>query len=115
MDEKLLQTLRERSVLRTTPDKPFVLKSGATSLTYVDIRLTALTFEGLRLLASELVAKMFTLDWRPDYVAGVVVDRLRFEATLRNVQWLVPLCLDDSPYLLPLRFEETVPMVQPEP
>lgn len=35
------------------------------------------------------------------------VSTLSFQETLRNVQWLVPLCLDDSSYRLPLRAKET--------
>lgn len=35
------------------------------------------------------------------------VSTLRFQETLRNVQWIVPLCLDDSRYRFPLRVKET--------
>lgn len=36
----------------------------------------------------------------------VPVDSIRNQHTLRNVQWLVPLCLDDSPYELPIKLVE---------
>lgn len=74
MDDSLLRVLRERSVLRTTPDKPFILKSGATSLTYVDVRLAALNHEGLCRLSSALSWKLqHVMCLQPDRVAGVVV------------------------------------------
>jgi orotate phosphoribosyltransferase len=73
MSNNLLQILRERSVMRTTPDKPFTLKSGATSLTYVDIRLAALNHEGLCRLSNALVWEMDRSFDRPDRVAGVIV------------------------------------------
>lgn len=46
MMKRLLEIMCERSVLHASPDKPFVLKSGATSLRYVDVRLMALLSDG---------------------------------------------------------------------
>ncbi len=35
------------------------------------------------------------------------VDRLPEQDTLRNLRWLIPFCMDTSPYVLPLRFQES--------
>lgn len=35
------------------------------------------------------------------------IDRLPSQSTTRNMRWLLPLCLDTSRYVLPLRFYET--------
>jgi orotate phosphoribosyltransferase len=72
-DESLLRVLRERSVLHAPDGKPFTLKSGALSMTYVDVRLTALNYVGLCLLSRCLARKMGKMDLQPDCVAGVVV------------------------------------------
>ncbi len=69
---KLVKTLREKSVLRTTPDKPFTLASGGTSLIYVDIRLTALDSDGIYILARCLCSELFKMPVTT-LVAGVVV------------------------------------------
>jgi orotate phosphoribosyltransferase len=68
--EKLLRTLRERSVLHAPEGEPFILKSGATSMTYVDVRLTSLDADGLSVLQDVLAQAMTRA---PDRVAGVVV------------------------------------------
>jgi 8-oxo-dGTP diphosphatase len=38
------------------------------------------------------------------------VSTLNFQNTMRNVQWLVPLALDNSEYVLPHVFRETEPL-----
>jgi 8-oxo-dGTP diphosphatase len=40
------------------------------------------------------------------------VSTLNFQSTLRNVQWLVPLCLDTSDYVLPITVRETNELVE---
>lgn len=69
----ILQVLRDKSVLHTTPDKPFILKSGAKSLTYVDVRLTALSAKGLRIVSAALTSRMGEMGLRPTLVAGVAL------------------------------------------
>lgn len=69
----VIDVLRQLSVLHTTPDKPFILKSGAKSLTYVDVRLTALSAKGLRILSSALALRMGEMGLRPACVAGVAL------------------------------------------
>jgi orotate phosphoribosyltransferase len=76
--QRLLNILREKSVLRTTPDKPFKLVSGKTSLVYVDVRLTALDAVGLWAIVRSLCGELASLEDPPDSlqvdsVAGVVV------------------------------------------
>jgi len=50
-ESQVTKILQKHSVLRTTPDKPFILKSGKQSLVYVDVRITALSHEGIWVLA----------------------------------------------------------------
>jgi orotate phosphoribosyltransferase len=71
--ERCLQILRKKSVLHAPEGKPFILKSGAESMTYVDVRLTALSHEGLCRLSSGLTWRMQEMGLEPDRVAGVVV------------------------------------------
>lgn len=53
-DPRVLKVLRELSVLHAPEGKPFILKSGKESMTYVDVRLASLDPRGLRVLAGEL-------------------------------------------------------------
>lgn len=82
MNGELLGLLKMTSVLRAPEGKPFVLKSGATSMTYVDVRLTAFSARGLKLLSHELARRLHSFfghgahgheEDRIDLVAGVVV------------------------------------------
>lgn len=68
----LLSTLRELSVLHAPEGKPFILKSGKESMTYVDVRLTALNPRGLLTLAVDLHREVFQVDGAK-LVAGVVL------------------------------------------
>lgn len=67
-----LEVLKQKSVLHAPPGKPFILKSGAESMTYVDVRLTALSHEGLQALSRDLAVRMMHMGLEPDRVAGVV-------------------------------------------
>lgn len=76
--KKLLEIMRRKSVLHAPPDKPFVLKSGATSMTYIDVRKTALSPDGLYQLYLEmtetyLAMRLPTGPIRPKLVAGVAL------------------------------------------
>lgn len=66
-----LEILRKLSVLHAPEGKPFILKSGKESMTYVDVRLTALDPVGLEALAKDLFWQVHP--FKPTYVAGVVV------------------------------------------
>ncbi len=71
-----LNHLRAKSVLRAPPGKPFKLKSGAESMHYVDVRLTALTGYGLRALVLEIHRCMEIHGWHKNprrLVAGVAL------------------------------------------
>lgn len=68
-----LQILREKSVLHAPPGKPFILKSGAESMHYVDVRLTALTSFGLQVLAEALLERYREMNLGPIRVAGVAL------------------------------------------
>ena len=57
-ESQVIKILQKHSVLRTTPDKPFTLKSGKTSLVYIDVRLTALSHEGIWVLAPFIYEKV---------------------------------------------------------
>lgn len=67
----IIEVLRSMAVLHAPPGKPFVLKSGATSMHYIDVRLASLSAEGLRVIASELFQAVCCYD-DVRYVAGVV-------------------------------------------
>lgn len=71
--QELLEILREKSVLHTTPDKPFKLVSGKESLVYVDVRLTALDNVGMRVIAQVIISELVKNQIEADLVAGVVV------------------------------------------
>lgn len=72
--KRLLEFLRERSVLHAPAGKPFILKSGAESMHYVDVRLTALSFQGLVLLSDALLQCITSLvDEGPKLIAGVAL------------------------------------------
>jgi orotate phosphoribosyltransferase len=71
-EPQVTKVLQKHSVLRTTPDKPFILKSGKESLVYVDVRITALSHEGIWVLAPfiyEYVIRFPTVG----LVAGVAI------------------------------------------
>lgn len=68
-----LEALKSLSVLRAPEGKPFILKSGKESMTYVDVRLTALNAHGLHLLADELHREVFQLKDGVKLVAGVAL------------------------------------------
>ncbi len=69
----LLNTLKELSVLHAPPDKPFLLKSGGTSLHYVDVRRTALTGKGLHLIGAMFYDMLNQMALDPKRVAGVAL------------------------------------------
>jgi orotate phosphoribosyltransferase len=69
----VILALRELSVLHAPKGKPFILASGKKSMTYVDVRRTSLTADGLALLAENLYWKINKLDLRPRRVAGVAL------------------------------------------
>jgi len=69
----LLTILRDLSVLRASKDELFVLSSGKTSKTYVDIRRTALTAVGLQSLSEALLHLIEALNVSPGLVAGVAL------------------------------------------
>lgn len=73
MDPRTLQALRSLSVLHAPPGKPFILKSGKESMTYVDVRLTALNAEGLSLLADEIIWHVLEVRDGATTVAGVAL------------------------------------------
>lgn len=65
----LIRLLRERSLKKAPEGKPFVLASGKTSDTYLDVRLTALSAEGHMLLGQMLLQATQKLNI--EAVAGV--------------------------------------------
>jgi orotate phosphoribosyltransferase len=65
--------LQELSVLHAPEGKPFISAQGKELMTYVDIRRTSLTADGLALLAESLYWKINKLDLRPRRVAGVAL------------------------------------------
>jgi orotate phosphoribosyltransferase len=71
-ETQVIQILQKHSVLRTTPDKPFILKSGKQSLVYVDVRNTALSHEGIWVLAPFLYEKVLGYP-NVNLVAGVAL------------------------------------------
>jgi orotate phosphoribosyltransferase len=68
----LVKTLQKLSVLRTTADKPFTLASGKSSLVYVDVRLTALSCEGIWVVAPYLYEQVIKYP-EVGLVAGVAL------------------------------------------
>lgn len=52
--DHLIRILRERSLKRAPEGQPFTLKSGKKSMTYLDVRATALSAEGHMLLGAML-------------------------------------------------------------
>lgn len=50
----VLEALRSHSVLHAPPGKPFILKSGKESMTYVDVRLASLNAIALRTISKAL-------------------------------------------------------------
>lgn len=70
---KSLDILRQRSVLHAPPGKPFILKSGAESMTYVDVRLTALSSDGLHAVAEALYERLASMRLNANLVAGVAL------------------------------------------
>lgn len=69
----VLSILRELSVLHAPEGKPFILKSGKESMTYVDVRLTALNAHGLHLLSDALHRETFRVADGARLVAGVAL------------------------------------------
>ncbi len=59
----VLQALRDHSVLRAPPGKPFILKSGKESMTYVDVRLASLNARALRTISKALFWAAHELLW----------------------------------------------------
>lgn len=70
---EVLRVLRELSILHAPEGKPFVLKSGKESMTYVDVRLTALNAQGLHRLSGELHREVFQVKDGAKLVAGVAL------------------------------------------
>ncbi len=76
MTTNAIRLLKKHSVLHAKEGKPFILKSGKESMTYVDVRLTALRADGLYELSSELYTTIRTLGIPPIQgrrVAGVAL------------------------------------------
>ena len=71
-EPQVTKILQKYSVLRTTPDKPFILKSGRESLVYVDVRITALSHEGIWVLAPFIYEQMIRY-YNVGLVAGVAI------------------------------------------
>jgi orotate phosphoribosyltransferase len=71
-EPQVTRILQKLSVLRTTPDKPFTLKSGKQSLVYVDVRLTALSHEGIWVLAPFIYEAVLSYS-SVGLVAGVAI------------------------------------------
>ncbi len=69
----LIKVLRELSVLHAPEGKPFILKSGKESMTYVDVRLTSLNPRGLRVLAGELFWTAMAMRTGACLAAGVAL------------------------------------------
>lgn len=70
--DHLLQHLREFSLKRAPEGQPFILASGKSSMTYLDVRKTALSAEGHMMLGAmlfEVIQKLKDVD----AVAGVVL------------------------------------------
>lgn len=65
--------LKRLAVIHAPEGKPFILKSGATSMTYVDVRSAALSHEGLCQLSSYLAWRMQDMGLNPDLIAGVAL------------------------------------------
>lgn len=72
-DPRVLKVLRELSVLHAPEGKPFILKSGKESMTYVDVRLASLDPRGLRVLAEELHWEAVRMRVGGTYFAGVAL------------------------------------------
>ena len=68
-----LEYLRQLSVLRAPPGKPFTLKSGKESQVQVDIRRAALDPYALRQLSLDLFWKLMSFRSGATLVAGVVL------------------------------------------
>lgn len=71
--DHVLHVLRKLSVLHAPPGKPFILKSGKESMTYVDVRLTALNAHGLHVLADALHREVRQAANGSKLVAGVAL------------------------------------------
>lgn len=56
---EVLEVLRRYSVLHAPEGQPFVLKSGKTSMTYIDVRLAALNARGLSVLSEAIWNKVY--------------------------------------------------------
>lgn len=72
-DSRVLKVLRELSVLHAPEGKPFILKSGKESMTYVDVRLASLDPRGLRVLAGELFWTAMSMRTGSCLAAGVAL------------------------------------------
>lgn len=68
-----LRMLQLKSVLHAPPGEPFTLKSGAKSMHYVDVRLTALSSVGLEALVAALTQRLIEERLQPKRVAGVAL------------------------------------------
>lgn len=71
-EPQVTKVLQKYSVLRTTPDKPFILKSGKESLIYVDVRITALSHEGIWVLSPFIYEQVIKYS-NVGLVAGVAI------------------------------------------
>lgn len=67
----LIRLLRDRSLLRAPPGKPFILASGKESDTYLDVRKTALSPEGHMLLGEMMFEAILKAGVSVEGVAGV--------------------------------------------
>lgn len=62
-----------RNVVQVAPQgKHYLLKSGETSRTYVDVRMVSLSSTGLRTLVGLLWDRIQELGWSPDLIGGVI-------------------------------------------
>lgn len=71
MSTNAIRLLKKHSVLHAKEGKPFILKSGKESMTYVDVRLTALRADGLYELSRELYTTVRSLGIPPVQVRRV--------------------------------------------
>ncbi len=67
--ERLLSLIRKYSFKTGT----FTLASGKTSSYYIDMRRTALTAEGGKLIGSEIISKIRSLNWPIDAIGGMTL------------------------------------------
>lgn len=83
--------LHRVSVLHAPPDKPFVLKSGKTSTTYLDVRRMATRNDGLNALASAFCMLLRCMGLQitaRDKVAGVPVGAVPLSTALGLTLWV---------------------------